>query len=77
MSVLVPICLLDFDLSTTIINITSKYERHNASVFAVGDTLSLQCLPGYRSVEVNSTTTCESHSGGSWNPEPIICEGKQ
>lgn len=51
--------------------------KDTTPVFAVGDTLSLQCLPGYRSVEVNSTTTCESHNGGSWNPEPIICEGKQ
>ncbi|XP_062586421.1 uncharacterized protein LOC134248017 [Saccostrea cucullata] len=67
----VPICVyrpyIDIEVS-----VIKKYNKCNESIYALGDEIHLQCMPGYRYLSGNTTLTC--NDAGHWNGEILICE---
>ncbi|XP_065933984.1 uncharacterized protein [Magallana gigas] len=69
MDVLVPICLLEVNTSTTHIDSSFQYESYNNSVlkFAYGDEITLTCKRGYKVLDPTVRIMCNPEHNGAWS----------
>ncbi|XP_052717511.1 uncharacterized protein LOC128189792 [Crassostrea angulata] len=69
MAMLVPICLLEVNTSTTHIDSSFQYENYNNSVlkFAYGDEITLTCKLGYKPLDPTVKMTCNPEHNGTWS----------
>ncbi|XP_065933987.1 uncharacterized protein [Magallana gigas] len=69
MDVLVPICLLEVNTSTTHIDSSFQYESYNNSFleFAYGDEITLTCKRGYKVLDPTVKMMCNPEHNGTWS----------